>query len=75
MRPTPHGPVFGVLFLMGAAALAVQTYSAYRRGYAYRSRSERVRRDDEPKRFVFWLCVQVIFVVMLAAMSVPMFMN
>lgn len=74
-RDMPSGPAFGLFCAVAAIALAGQTFYTYRNGFVYRGRSEKVYRNDEPKRFKRWLGIQASFVLFFAAMAVYGFLT
>jgi hypothetical protein len=74
-REAPSGSFFGFLCAVGAAVMAAQTYHTYRNGYIYRGVAQRVSRKANPRRFKFWLGVQISFVLFLAAFSVYGFLT
>ena len=69
-RSNPHGAAFGVFCLLAAAGLAAQSYITYQKGYVYCGRTQVVRRKDHPRKFAFFVSVQMFFVIMLIALSV-----
>ena len=71
----PSGPVFGLFCAIAAVAMAFQTLNAYRGGFMYRGRSEKVFRNEEPMKFKLWLTVQASFVLFFVAMSVYGFLS
>ena len=74
-RDMPSGPIFGLFCAIAAIAMASQTINAYRNGFMYRGRTEKVYRKDNPTRFKLWLGIQTSFVLFLAAMSVYGFLS
>jgi hypothetical protein len=74
-REVPTGLGFGLFFAIGAIAMAIQTVKAYRSGFMYCGRTEKVYRNQDSVRFKIWLVIQMSFVLFLTAFSIYAFLN
>jgi hypothetical protein len=61
---------FGAFMLGASIAMAVQTLLTARRGYMFCGCAEVVHKNVDPRRFRFWLRIQIIFVLTLLSFSI-----
>jgi len=69
-----HGPIFGALFALFAIGMAAQTIYGFRRGFTYCGQTERIYKTASPKKFIFWVFIQSLLVIMLLFFSVIAFL-
>jgi len=74
-REVPTSPMAGLFFAFGAVIMAVQTFRSYRDGFMYCGTIDKVYRDRNPKKFIFWMTVQISFVLIMAVVSIYAFLH
>ena len=70
----PMGIVAGLFFAIAAIAMAHQTFNSYREGFMYCGVTERIYKEQNPRKFKIWLVIQASFVLFLAAVATYAFL-